>query len=77
VVHDTITVEDSPKLLPAVKVGEGGDDSISSERIGDEEGNDSNECFSASEVGGDDAETGGVDSAGEEEEIEGEPMDIS
>jgi hypothetical protein len=57
---------------------ERGDDSISSERVGEEEGNGSNDSFSASETGGDVAETGGVDSAGEEEEeTEGEPMDLS
>jgi len=62
-----------------MKVGEGGDDLISTERIGDEEGNDLKESFSASEAGGDDPETGGLDSAGEEEEeeTEGEPMDLS
>ena len=75
-VYDTIAVEDSPKLLPAMKVGDGGDDSISSKRVGDEEGNESNEFFSASEAGGNDAETGGLDSAGEEE-TEGESMDLS
>ena len=84
-IHDSIAVEDSRKLLPAVKLGaEGddqGDDSISLERVADEEGNDSNESFSASEAGGDVAATGGLDSAGEEEEeedeTEGEPMDLS
>lgn len=47
---------------------------------GDEagEGNDSSESFTASEAGGDVAETGGVDSAGEEDEdAEGEAMDLS
>ena len=64
-VYDTIAVEDDPEpgLLPSVKVGE-------------EEGNDSNESFSASETGGDVVETGGLDSAGEEE-TEGESMDLS
>ena len=77
-IHDSIAVEDSPKLLPAVKLGAEGDDSISLERVADEEGNDSNESFSASEAGGDDAEIGGLDSAGEEEDgTEGELMDLS
>ena len=69
-IHDTITVVDPPKPRP--------DDSISSEKVGDGEGNDSTESFSASEAGGDDAEIGGLDSAGEEEdETEGEWMDLS
>ena len=69
-IHDTIVVEDSPKRRP--------DDSISSERVHDEQGNDPTESFSASEAGGDDAEIGGLDSAGEEEEeTEGELMDLS
>jgi hypothetical protein len=50
VIHDAIAVEDSPKPRP--------DDSISSGRVGDEEGNDSTESFSATEAGGDDAEIG-------------------
>ena len=48
--------------------------------MGDEagEGIDSSESFSASEPGGDVAETGGVDSAGEEDEdAKGEAMDLS
>ena len=53
-----------------------GDDSNSSEWVGHEEANDSNASFSASEAGGDVAETGGLDNAGEEE-TEGEPMDLS
>ena len=74
-------MEDSPRLEPAAKVGEGeGNDSFTSDR-GDEvgEGNDSSESFSASEAGGDVAETGGIDSAGEEDEedMEGEVMDLS
>ena len=70
-IHDTIAVEDSPKRRP--------DDSISSERVR-KQGNDptESESFSASEAGGDDAEIGGLDSAGEEEdETEGELMDLS
>ena len=62
-------------------MGEGeGNDSFTLDK-GDEagEGNDSSESFSASETGEDVAETGGVDSAGEEDEEdpEGEAMDLS
>lgn len=65
-IHDSITVEPPPTLLPALNV------------VGEEEGIDSNDSFSASEAGGDVAETGVLDSAGEEEEeTEGEPMDLS
>jgi hypothetical protein len=76
VIYDTIVVEDepAPEVLPAMKVSEEGETSI----VVEEEGNDSNGSFSASETGGDVVETGGLDSAGEEdEEIEGEPMDVS
>jgi hypothetical protein len=72
VVYDTIIVEDLPPavLLPAAKVVNGD----ASEKV-DEERNDSNESFSASETDGEVAETGGLDSAGEEEETE-EQMDL-
>ena len=74
-------VEDSPRLEPVAKVSEGeGNDSFALDR-GDEvgEGNDSSESFTASEAGGDVAETGGLDSAGEEddENTEGGVMDLS
>jgi hypothetical protein len=77
VFYDTIVVEASPGLEPAAKVGGGdGDDSFTLDK--DDEGNDSSQSFSASEAGGDVAETGGVDSAGEEDEgAEGESMDLS
>jgi len=66
-------VEDDPGQLPTVKMGEEGYTS----NVG-EDGSDSNGSFSVSEPGVDVAETGGLDSAGEEdEEIEGEPMDLS
>jgi hypothetical protein len=75
VIYDTITVDDDAEFgqLPAVKVGEEGDTSNAWE----EEGNDSNGLFGVSETGGDVAETGGLGSAGEEdEETEGVPMDL-
>jgi hypothetical protein len=63
-----------PGQLPTVKVGEEGDTS----NVGEEEGSDSNGSFSMSETGGDVAETGGLDSAGEDDdETQGEPMDLS
>ena len=74
-IYDTITVEDDPELgqLLVVKIGEERDTSNLRE-----EGNDSNSSFSVSETSGDFAETGGLDSAGEEDEdTEGEPMDLS
>jgi hypothetical protein len=74
VVHDTITVEDDPasKLLPSVKVN---DDTTN---LFEDEGNGSNDSFSASETGGEGVEIGGLDSAGEDEDKrEGEPMDWS
>ena len=75
-IYDTINVEDNPKpgQLPALNFGEEGD--ILNEE--EDEVNDSNGSFSGSETGGDVAETGGLDSAGEEdEETEGELMDLS
>lgn len=74
-------MDDSPRLEPGAKVGEGdGNDPFALDR-GDEvgEGNDSSESFSASEAGGDVAEAGGLDSADEEDEedMEGEVMDLS
>jgi hypothetical protein len=57
--------------------------SNASETGGEDDGNDWNQSFSASETGGDVSGTGGLDSAGEEEEeeeeegTEGEPMDLS
>ena len=73
-------VEKSPRLTAAAEMGEGeGNDSFTLDR-GDEagEGNGSSESFSASEADGDVAETGGLDSAGEEDEdVEGEAMDLS
>ena len=74
-IYDTITVEDDPEpgQLPTGKVGEEGDTS----NVGEEESSDSNGSFSVSETSEDVAETGGLDSAGEEDETEGEPMDLS
>ena len=75
-IYDTIIVEDDPEpgQLPTGKVGEEGDTS----NVGEEESSDSNGSFSASDAGGDAAETGGLDSAGEEEEeTEDEVMDLS
>jgi len=73
-------VERSPRLEAAAKVRAGkGKDSFTLDRA-DESGdeNDSSKWFSASEAGGDVSETGGVDSAGEEDEYaEGEAMDLS
>jgi len=63
-----------------VKVGAGkGNDSFTLDRADKAGyGNDSSEWYSASEADGDVAETGGVDSAGEEDEdAEGEAMDLS
>ena len=74
-------MEDSPRLEPAAKVGDGeGNDSFALDRDDEgAEGNDSSESFSASEAGGDVAETGGLDSAGEEDEedADAEVMDLS
>lgn len=67
-------MEEDPELgqLPAVEVEEEEDTSNAGE-----EGNDSNGLFDVSEMGGDVAETGGLDSAGEgDEETEGESMDL-
>ena len=63
-VYDTITVEEEPRaVLPPPP---------------EDEGNDSNASFSASETGGEGMQTGGLDSAGEEDQkTEGEPMDLS
>ena len=75
-IYDTIAVEDepAPEVLLAMKVSEEGETS----NVAEEEANDSNGSFSASETGGDVTATGGLDSAGEEEEEpEGEPMDVS
>ena len=60
-----IAVEDDPEpgLLPAAKV----DEEVDTSHM-DEEGDDSNGSLSVSETGEDVAETGGLDSAGEEEE---------
>jgi hypothetical protein len=69
-------VEDDPEpgQPPAAKVGDEGDPSD----VGEGEGNDSNGSFSESGTGGDVAETGGLDSAGEDDdETEGELMDLS
>ena len=56
VIHDIITVERTPEpVKPPMKIEL-------------EEANDSNESFSASEMGDAVAETGGIDSAGEEDE---------
>lgn len=61
-----------------VEEGEEGEVSRASVAVSEDEGNDSNGSFSASDAGGDAAETGGVDSAGEEdEETEGEVMVLS
>ena len=43
----------------------------------DEEENDSTESFSGSEKGAEVMETGGPESAGEEDQNTGEPMDLS
>jgi hypothetical protein len=73
VLHNTIAVMDDPRtraLLPP-KV-------LLDEIVVEDDGNDSNESFS--EAGGNVAPIGGLDSAGEEdeeEETEGEPMDLS
>ena len=58
---------------------EEGETSHASITVSEDEGNDSNGSFSASDAGGDVAETGGLDSAGEEaeEDSEGEAMDLS
>ena len=66
--YDSIIVEDGPApgLLPAVKMS-----------VEEMEGDDSNGSFTASETGGDVVDTGGLDSAGEEDETEGELMDLS
>jgi hypothetical protein len=46
--------------------------------VNEDEGTDSNGSFSTNDAGGDAAETGGLDSAGEEEEeTEGEVMHLS
>jgi hypothetical protein len=73
VLHDTIAVVDDPRprALLAPKV-------LLDEIVVEDDGNDSNESFS--EAGGNLAPIGGLDSAGEEdeeEETEGEPMDLS
>jgi len=80
VLYDTIAVVDDPRprALPAPKVP-------LDEIVVEDDENDSNESFSASEAGGNVAPIGGLDSAGEEdedeedeeEETEGEPMDLS
>jgi hypothetical protein len=55
-----------------------GEISHASIAVSENEGTDSNGSFSASDAGGNTAETGGLDSAGEEEEeMEGEVMDLS
>jgi hypothetical protein len=68
VVYDTIAVEDDP--LPSVTTND------NTAILPEDEGNTTNNSFSASETGGEAAEVGGLDSAGEDEDkTEGEPMD--
>jgi hypothetical protein len=74
VIYDTIAVDDNPELgqLPAVKVGEEGD----TLNTGEEEGNGSNGLFGVSETAEDVAETGELDSAGQEYKETGEAMEL-
>lgn len=80
-VYDTNTIEEQSRsgLLTMEKmIGEEENDSNASEKMIEEEWNNSNESFSVSETGGEEEETGGVSSAGEEnEKAEVESMDLS
>ena len=79
-VHESITVEHTPHVIAQLSsetVVEGQGINLNASFSASEMGEDDNTSFSASETGGNDVVTGGLDSAGEEEEedVEGEPME--
>ena len=77
-IHDTITIEKEPTPAnPQTMVEEGGSNSALLDHAVEEQENNSNESFSSSEADVESMEMGGVDSAGEEDQAEGEEMDLS